>query len=112
MAPFHFYVSNQSFDLDPVDIDVYVDGTKLITGDFLVKGQHNWFRFDFIAEADKPHTVRAVTQKGQVERSEVVQVPAKGRWVVVNFFYYGPSHYNPTPRSFSIDAYDDEPAFK
>ena len=46
MAPLHFYVSNQSFDLDPVDIDVYVDDVKLITGDFLVEGQHSWHAYD------------------------------------------------------------------
>lgn len=112
MAPFHFYVSNQSFDLDPVDIDVYVDGIKLITGDFLVQGQHTWVRFDFTAEAGKPHTVRAVTKKGGVDKSEVVQVPTAGRWVVVNFWYYGPKHYEPTPQSFSIDASDEEPGFQ
>lgn len=112
-APFHVYVSNQSFDLDPVDIDIYVDDIKLITGDFLVGSQHNWKAFDFTIEAGKPHTVRAVTTKGGVEKSEVVNVPAAGRWVVVDFWYSAPSESGSTeaPESFSINAYDKQPGF-
>lgn len=111
MAPLRFFVSNQSFEIDPVDIDVYVDNVKVITGDFVVKNQHNWLRFDFEAGADAPHVVRAVTAKGNVAASATVDVRAGGRWVIVDFWFYGPKHYSPTPPSFSITAHDEEPAF-
>jgi len=111
MAPLRFFVSNQSFEIDPVDIDVYVDDVKVITGDFVVKNQHNWLRFDFEAGADAPHVVRAVSSKGKVEKTATVDVRANGRWVVVDFWFYGPKHYSPTPAGFTITPHDEEPRF-
>lgn len=106
MAPLHLYVSNQSFAVDPVDVDVFVDGVKLVTGDFLVGNQHTFVRFDFQAATTK-HTLRAVTQKGGVERTEPVDVPASGRWVVVMFWSDGQA-----APSFTVDALDAEPQFR
>lgn len=108
-APLRLNVSNQSFDMDPVDIDVYVDGVKLVSGDFLVEGQHTRVRFDFDVEANEPHTIRTVTKKGSVEESAVVDVPVAGKWVVVSFWYDASEVGGPVPPSFSIHAMDEEP---
>lgn len=97
--------------MDPVDIDVFVDGVKLVTGDFRVGSQHTWLRFDFDAEAGRSHTVRAVTKKGGADRSEAVHVPASGRWVVVSFWYDARQGATPEPPSFGIDAHDAAPGF-
>ena len=46
----HLLVSNQSFDVDPVDIEVTVDGEVVASGGFTVGGdqppQHNWHRYE------------------------------------------------------------------
>jgi hypothetical protein len=104
---FHLFVSNQSFDLDPVDIDLYIDGTHIITGDFEVKGQHNWLRFDFKV-ATGEHELRAVSKKGGAERKASFKVNGTERWGVVNYWFSKASQ----PKDLSMDFYDKEPAFQ
>jgi hypothetical protein len=45
-AILHLYVSNQSFDNPLVGIDVRINDTHVVTGDFDVGNQHNWIQFD------------------------------------------------------------------
>lgn len=42
LLPFHLYVSNQSFEIDPVRIVVSLDGAVVVDDDFSVEGQHSW----------------------------------------------------------------------
>jgi hypothetical protein len=45
---FTLYVSNQSFAIDPVDINVYFDDTLVVVRDFEVGSQHNWHEFEVV----------------------------------------------------------------
>lgn len=104
---FTIYVSNQSFAIDPVDIDVYVDDTLVVVGDFEVGSQHSWYDFEF-ALTPGTHTLRAVTRAGKAELEETFEIAGK-RYGVLDFWYYPDGET--TPRQFSFDLYDQPPAF-
>jgi hypothetical protein len=105
---FVLYVSNQSFEIDPVDIDVFVDGELAVEGDFLVGSQHTWHMFEFEL-APGEHTIRAVTSAGDTRLSDTVDITDQTRYAVVNFWYYeGHEPYGPT---FSLNLFDDPPGF-
>lgn len=104
---FTLYVSNQSFAIDPVDIDVYLDDTLVVVGDFEVGSQHSWYEFDF-ALTPGAHTLRAVTRAGKAELEETFEIEAK-RYGVLDFWYYPDGET--TPRQFSFDLYDQPPSF-
>ena len=69
---YSLWVSNQSLDQTLVDIQVSIDGTPAVAGQFDVFShsgegcgapafpQHNWYRFDFALPAG-PHQIKAVT---------------------------------------------------
>jgi hypothetical protein len=111
-VPFQIIVSNQSFDHDPIDIDVYVDGVHVITGDFTVGSQHSFVPFDFDV-ATGEHTIKVVSKGGGVEKSSSFKINATKRWAVVMFWHYAkPQGGQPADSPhFSVDVYDDQPAF-
>jgi hypothetical protein len=107
---FVLFVSNQSFDLDPVDIQISVDGELVVEGDFLVGSQHSWHEFGLELEPGT-HTIRAVSEAGDTEREDAIELPAEVRYAVINFWYYetgSPEPYGPT---FSFDLFEDPPGF-
>lgn len=91
-ATLHLYVSNQSFDISPVDIDVWLEGTHVVAGGFDVEGQHNWILFDVAVPAGT-RTLHAEGLGGSVSIDEAVAIPAE-RWGVLDFWYYpgDPTH--------------------
>ncbi|HEU4538562.1 MAG TPA: hypothetical protein VFS00_30790 [Polyangiaceae bacterium] len=109
--PFHLYVSNQSFDLDPASLELYIDDLRVVAGDFRVEGQHNWLLFDFDLEPGD-HVLRAVSINGEVESSAPFSV-ARQPWAVVNFWYYkdSPGTSDGTPPSFSVNFSAEQPGF-
>ncbi|HTE50011.1 MAG TPA: hypothetical protein VK698_04005 [Kofleriaceae bacterium] len=108
---FVLYVSNQSFDLDPVDIEVRLDGELAVEGDFLVEGQHSWHTFDFEL-APGSHELRAVTRAGETVLSETVEIADRERYGVLDFWYYPPgSSSEPYGPAFSFDLFDEPPVF-
>jgi hypothetical protein len=105
---FVLYVSNQSFDLDPVDIEVRLDGELALEGDFLVEGQHSWHTFDFDL-APGTHELRAVTLAGETVAVEEIEIADGTRYGVLNFWYYESGEaYGP---SFGFDLFSEPPAF-
>jgi hypothetical protein len=82
---FTLTVSNQSFDIDPVDILVKIDGITVIDDEFLVKQQHNYHRFEFIL---KPgiHTIFAESIKGKYQFNEEFTIE-KELWASLSFLY-------------------------
>jgi hypothetical protein len=107
---FTLYVSNQSFDLDPVDIDVEIDGALQVTGDFRVEGQHTWVKFDFDL-APGSHAITARTVAGDVVHDETFAMDDR-KWAVINFWYYAAGSPEPTPPQFSWTLLDEPPAFQ
>jgi len=81
---FHLYVSNQSFDIDPVDIQVYIDGDEVVNGIFSVESQHTWILFDLDLDVGE-HTVRAVGHNGQAELTGTFLVTEE-HWGLVEFW--------------------------
>jgi hypothetical protein len=104
------YVSNQSFDIDPVDIDITLDRKPLIEGDFLVEGQHTWLRFEFDVGSGT-HELVAETSAGPASSHRLTTGGAT-RFVVINFWYYPPGSGDPTGPLFTIDEYDEQPYFE
>jgi hypothetical protein len=110
---FSLYVSNQSFDIDPVDVQVSFDGQLALTGDFLVEGQHSWHRFDFKL-APGSHEMRSTTDAGGVEEIAPFDTTAAPRYGVLAFWFYPPGSeggVDPTPPQFSFDVLDEPPLF-
>jgi hypothetical protein len=56
---FTLYVSNQSFEIDQVGIQVDLNGALAITGDFDVEGQHSFHEFRFELAPGQEHTIEA-----------------------------------------------------
>lgn len=88
----HLYVSNQSFDISPIDIDVWLEGTHVVAGGFEVEGQHNWILFDLAVPAGT-RALHAEGLGGSVVIDEAVAIPEE-RWGVLDFWYYpgDPTH--------------------
>ncbi len=103
---FTLLVSNQSFAIDPVDIDVFIDGAPAVTGDFLVEGQHTWHEFTFDL-APGTHSVRAVSSEAGAEIERDVDIDAS-KFGVINFWFYPDDE---TERHFSFDAHKERPFF-
>jgi hypothetical protein len=107
---FTLHVSNQSFDLSKVDIEIRIDGQLAVTGDFLVEGQHTWIPFDFELDPG-PHQLRAATRIGGVDLEQAFDMDDR-KWGVLNFWYYEAGSPEPTPQQFSFQVLDEPPAFQ
>jgi len=113
---FVLYVSNQSGDINPVDIRVHIDGKLAVDRTFDVAGgrgfQHNWIRFQFALDAGK-HTLSVVTVKGGSALAKEFEI-GKRKWAVINFFtgpVRGESLDTPTGR-FTFDMQDTPMLFE
>jgi hypothetical protein len=82
----HLYVSNQSFEIDPVDIEVYIDDQPVVCDEFFVEGQHNWILHDLSLDPGE-HSIRAVGHDGQTTIEETFQVEGE-RWAVLDFWFH------------------------
>ena len=80
----HLYVSNQSFAIDPVDIQIRIDGELLVSDTFEVLNQHNWIRYDLELTVGE-HVINATALDGEVELHETFQVAAE-TWSLVEFW--------------------------
>lgn len=83
-VPFHLWVSNQSFDVDPVDIEVYVDDQQVVCDLFRVESQHTWVLFE-LELSEGEHSVRAVGLEGHIELVESFTVSDE-HWGLVEFW--------------------------
>lgn len=74
----HLLVGNQSFDVDPIDIEVTVDGEVVASGEFSVEGdqpaQHNWRRYEVPLTAGE-HVLVASSVREGVRSEAVFDVP-------------------------------------
>lgn len=84
---FTLTVSNQSSDIDPVDILVKIDGKTVIDDEFLVKQQHNYYNFEFVLEPGI-HTIYAESIKGKYQLNEEFTIETE-LWASLDFQYEG-----------------------
>lgn len=107
---FTLYVSNQSFALSPVDIEIRVNGEVVVHDYFDVKNQHNWKQFT-LALPPGPYTLNVSSRRGGAELTKDFVVKDK-HWAVVDYWYYPRSHYMPTPRKLTFSMRDEPIYFK
>ncbi|MGQ0790756.1 MAG: hypothetical protein ACT4NJ_00845 [Nitrosopumilaceae archaeon] len=90
---FTLAVSNQSFDISPVDISVQIDGKVVIDRDFDVGNQHIYHEFKFPLTKGI-HTIHAesIHGKAKLEKEFVVD---KEIWGFLSFWYYENEHESP-----------------
>jgi len=78
-------ISNQSFDIDPVDILVKIDGKTVIDDEFLVKQQHNYQDFEFSLKPGT-HTLYAESTQGKYQLKEEFTIENE-LWASLDFQY-------------------------
>lgn len=106
-VPLHLYVSNQSVDRPLVEINVYIDGAYVVTGDFDVGGQHNWYEFE-IAVPPGSLSVRAIMPEGSAQLDQEIEVPAE-RWAVLDYWF---SPGEPEGEHFTLAVHDQPVTFQ
>jgi hypothetical protein len=94
--PVHFFVSNQSLAVDPVAIEVGIDGRRIFQRELSTGSQHNWERVTISASAGK-HTLTVSEAKTGTRQSQELNVSGE-RWVVIRFL--GP------PAQVKVDVFD------
>lgn len=82
------WVSNQSFDDDPVRITIEVDGQLVVDDAFEVGGQHNWFAHDIAGLEPGQHEIVATSDTGAVIEATFSLPADEPRWVVIDYWYY------------------------
>lgn len=113
---FVLFVSNQSFDINPVDIKVFIDEKLAVYGIFDVKGkrvpQHNWKKFVFKLE-DGTHKLRAESKKGGAIFEEKFEIKGKA-FAVLDYWYYSSvtGGSGPIPKSFKFFIKDKPIGFQ
>jgi hypothetical protein len=102
---FVLYVSNQSFEIDPVDIVIEIDGEQIVDGEFEVGNQHNWKRYVLrLTPGRHTLTARSIDGEATLEESFVV---SERRWAVLNYWYYSDACGSPPePKHFEFSTYD------
>ena len=98
--PFLLWVSNQSFDVDPVDIQIYVDDHQVVCASFWVESQHTWIQFELELD-DGEHTLRLVGLDGQIELVDTFGVSSE-HWGLASF-------WTEEGRNFFTFGVEDEP---
>ncbi len=102
--PLTLYVANQSFDVNPVDIKVTIDGVTVAAGAFYAGGGRSWRRYDVRVAAGR-HVLRALTRKGgaALKREFAVTGP---RWAAVAYRNVSPSRGGRTVGHFAFAIRD------
>ncbi len=87
-AALHLWVSNQSFEDDPVHVTVEIDGVTVADDDFEVGSQHNWILFP-LRVPPGAHEVVATSGTGAI-LEKTFRIPRSGdpRYAVVDYWNY------------------------
>jgi hypothetical protein len=107
---FRLYVGNQSLHVDPVAIDVTIDDVHVITGEFELGDQRNWYRFDFeLAEGEHSFEAEAPDEDATLSRTLTMK---REQWGLLEFGQItDPGGGTPMTRSFGLTLTDSEPIF-
>jgi len=104
------YVSNQSFEIDPVDIVVAIDGEQIIDEEFAVANQHNWKRFVLRLSPGR-HTLTARSSTGDATLETSFDVSDR-HWAVLDYWYSSEAYGSPPePRHFEFMIRDEPIGF-
>jgi hypothetical protein len=107
------YISNQSSAIDPVDIQVEIDGQLVANDQFRFADGHNWQRFVLPLRPGR-HSINAKTVKGDsIFRSEFSVF--WNRWAVLDYWYCPDQPdvaWRKTPRHFTFDISHFPPHFR
>lgn len=106
---FTLYVSNQSFDIESVDIVVEVDGVRVVDDVFAVESQHNWKQY-VIDLAPGTHTLTARSVEGDATFEQSFEVTGD-HWAAVDYWYVTEERGTPTPKQFIFHIQDEPIAF-
>ena len=110
---FTLYISNQSFAVNPVDIQVYIDDDQIIDQKFDVSGergvpQHNWIPFHFKASPGS-YRLHVESKKGEAVLDTTFEIKDK-HWAVIDYWNYPEvsGGAGPTPPKFTFN-FQDQP---
>ena len=105
------YVSNQSFEDDPVKVTVDIDGEVVVNDVFNVESQHNWITYELYLAPGR-HEITMTSDTG-VRKTTTLRMPRRShRWAVIDYWYYPPDGTDGgTPRSFSFRVDDKRMSF-
>jgi hypothetical protein len=101
---FTLYVSNQSFDIKRVDIQIKIDGIVVVSNYFEVGNQHNWKGF-LLSLPKGTHTIEIHSDQEDTNLSETFDIKDK-HWAVVDFWYASKSRSSPTKKKFTFTIQD------
>ena len=82
------WVSNQSFEDDPVAIVIEIDGVQVVDNSFEVGSQHNWVSFMIDGLEPGEHTLTAISDTGATFEQVFTLPPDEPRWMVIDYWYY------------------------
>ncbi len=86
-ADLQLWVSNQSFEDDPVEVTIAIDGVEVVSEPFDVEGQHTWVLFPIMAPPGN-HVLTATSDTGATLEQRFM-LPEQGlRYAVVEYWYY------------------------
>ncbi len=110
---FTLYVSNQSYAIDTIDIQIYIDDMLAVNEDFEVKNQHNWKRFRFDLSKEE-HVIVAKSTKGAAMLEQEFSITDSAHWAVIDYWYYPDNSggTDPTPRQFSFNIKNSPISFQ
>jgi hypothetical protein len=73
---FHLYVSNQSFAISPVDIEVFIDGEQIVNESFDV-GSQDSFKTFVLRLSPGRHKIVAESSEGHAKLEQTIEVDNK-----------------------------------
>jgi len=106
------YVSNQSFDVTPVDIKVTIDDKVVADQSFEVGNQHTWKEFPLVLSKGR-HKLHVESMKGQSVLDKELDIKNR-HWAALDFWYSEKERGGapPAPKHFVFDLKDEPIMFQ
>lgn len=78
------YISNQSIKIDTVNIEAFIDGKRVIVGDFNSKTFHNYIKYPLKTSFGK-HTILIKANRINISQKTYFMTLMM-KWIIVDFF--------------------------
>ncbi|MEM7271513.1 MAG: hypothetical protein AAF547_00410 [Actinomycetota bacterium] len=102
------WVSNQSFDDDPVRITISIDGAVAVDDRFPVEDQHHWVGYLLADLPPGDHTVSVVSETGAEFSTDITLIEDRPLWLVVEYWF---DDQEATGRFFTVKRSDEPVGF-